>query len=133
MGFGSHSDSRPFSGHEKLTHVIPCAVSDLYKETDEVPSRERLRDIIRGGIEPATAPEFLSTREERLFYDRHLNADTLDYIMMVSTIEPRKNHSRLIAAWNALRHLGHENTKLLIVGRPGWHVESTLESMKTLQ
>lgn len=124
---------RLFPAHENLTHVIPCAVSDLYKPSEGTTSHTRLRDIIRGGIEPTTAPDFLSPREERLFYDKHLNADTLDYIMMVSTIEPRKNHSRLIAAWNTLRHMGYENTKLLIVGRPGWHVESTLESMKTFQ
>lgn len=122
-----------FPSHERLTHVIPCAVSDIYKPSDEPLSLTRLRDIIRGGIEPTTAPEFLGAREERVFYEKHLRAETLEYIMMVSTIEPRKNHGRLIAAWNTLRHMGHENTKLLIVGRPGWHVESTLETMKTFQ
>lgn len=124
---------RIFPGDEKKTHVIPCAVSDNYQNSDENPSREQLRDIIRGGLERLTAPSFLSAGEERLFYDRVLRADDLKYIMMVSTIEPRKNHSRLIAAWNALRHMGYEDLKLVLVGTPGWHVEKTLESMQTFQ
>jgi glycosyltransferase involved in cell wall biosynthesis len=53
--------------------------------------------------------------------------------MMVSTIEPRKNHSRLIAAWNLIRTSVDPDLKLIIVGRPGWSNSEVISSMKAFQ
>ena len=53
--------------------------------------------------------------------------------MMVSTIEPRKNHSRLIAAWNLIRMSVDPDLKLIIVGRPGWSNSDVISSMKSFQ
>jgi glycosyltransferase involved in cell wall biosynthesis len=39
---------------------------------------------------------------------------------MVSTIEPRKNHIRLLAAWEVLKSNIDRNIKLVIVGTLGW-------------
>ncbi|HEX4781993.1 MAG TPA: glycosyltransferase family 1 protein [Usitatibacter sp.] len=46
------------------------------------------------------------------------------YILMVSTIEPRKNHSTLLAAWEELRAGLHPDLKLVLVGELGWDHES---------
>jgi glycosyltransferase involved in cell wall biosynthesis len=45
----------------------------------------------------------------------------LDYVMIVSTIEPRKNHLGLLTAWERLRLEGFPALKLVVVGALGWH------------
>jgi glycosyltransferase involved in cell wall biosynthesis len=42
------------------------------------------------------------------------------YLLMVSTIEPRKNHLALLSAWEALRTAGHPELDLVFVGALGW-------------
>lgn len=120
-----------FPEAEAQTHVIPCMVSDEFRE--DAPSRETLADIIRSGLEPDTEPKFSGTRTQERFYSQHIDPAKLRYIMMVSTIEPRKNHQRLIAAWNLIRTTVDPGLKLVIVGRPGWHVESVIASMAPFQ
>jgi glycosyltransferase involved in cell wall biosynthesis len=48
---------------------------------------------------------------------------------MVATIEPRKNHSRLIAAWETLR-ARDPSLKLVIVGGLGWDTGPILNEMR---
>jgi len=45
---------------------------------------------------------------------------SIDYLLMVSTIEPRKNHLTLLAAWEKLRTERFNNLKLIVVGMLGW-------------
>ena len=48
------------------------------------------------------------------------------YILSVGTIEPRKNYSTLIKAFNYIKHKNNDfNYRLVIVGRTGWKSEST--------
>jgi glycosyltransferase involved in cell wall biosynthesis len=44
----------------------------------------------------------------------------LDYLLIVSTIEPRKNHLTLLSAWEQMRTEGFPELKLVIVGMLGW-------------
>lgn len=47
------------------------------------------------------------------------------YILSVGTIEPRKNYSTLIKAFNYIKHNNNNfNCKLVIVGRTGWKSEA---------
>lgn len=121
-----------FPEYEEKVQVIPCAVSENYYKTASV-SREQIVDVVRSSIETSTAPTFKNIRDESLFYERHLREKDFKYLVMVSTIEPRKNHSRLIAAWNVLRKTKYSDLKLVIVGVPGWNVSKTLQSMKPFQ
>ena len=50
------------------------------------------------------------------------------YLLMVATIEPRKNHRMLITAWERLRHL-RPDLKLVLVGGNGWEHERIAEAM----
>ena len=45
------------------------------------------------------------------------------YLLMVSTIEPRKNHLALLSAWERLRNSGHSDLQLVFVGMLGWDHE----------
>jgi glycosyltransferase involved in cell wall biosynthesis len=47
----------------------------------------------------------------------------------VGTIEPRKGHTQVLAAFERLWDSGHD-LRLVIVGRPGWKVEELLEKLR---
>ena len=51
------------------------------------------------------------------------------YLLMVSTIEPRKNHLALLAAWEWLRANGHPRLELVVVGTLGWGHAAIVEKM----
>lgn len=56
-----------------------------------------------------------------------------DYVIFVSTIEPRKNHLLMLDIWREL-HLerGRKCPRLLIVGKRGWGVENMLQQMERM-
>jgi glycosyltransferase involved in cell wall biosynthesis len=57
-------------------------------------------------------------------------AQTLDYLLIVSTIEPRKNHLTLLSAWEKLRSERFPALKLIIVGALGWHQKPIIRKFK---
>jgi glycosyltransferase involved in cell wall biosynthesis len=56
--------------------------------------------------------------------------DTPEYLLMVSTIEPRKNHLSLLTAWERLRLEKFPSLKLIVVGALGWHHETIIERFR---
>lgn len=48
------------------------------------------------------------------------------FVMMVSTIEARKNHAYLIAVWRDFLNNGLEPPDLVLVGRAGWRVSDLM-------
>ena len=81
---------------------------------------------------PLRVPEIIRTRMHtgvRVRTDIHQRVEPLmdnngatpfAYLLMVSTIEPRKNHATLLAAWEQLRTERFPQLKLVIVGMLGW-------------
>ena len=53
----------------------------------------------------------------------------IPYFLIVSTIEPRKNHALLIEVWRSLIRRGVSPPKLVLVGRRGWENEQTLREL----
>ncbi|HFB99074.1 MAG TPA: glycosyltransferase family 1 protein, partial [Bryobacterales bacterium] len=121
---------RVFPHVEDRTSVIHDVVSHNYYH--ESAPRERLAEIIKSRIDKSTEPKFLTSREKIRFYETSTKPGTLRYIMVVSTIEPRKNHLKLIGAWEILREKV-PGVKLLIIGSRGWNDERTLEAMRPWQ
>ena len=56
-----------------------------------------------------------------------------DYLLMVSTIEPRKNHLSLLSAWEQLRTEHFPTLKLVVVGMLGWNFEAIVKKFKPWQ
>jgi len=52
------------------------------------------------------------------------------YLLMVSTIEPRKNHLTLLAAWEQLRTLIDRKLQLVFVGSLGWDHGAIVRKLK---
>ena len=79
--------------------TLPCMLPDHYVEGDA--DAKRVASII--GADACS--------------------EALRYVLMVSTIEPRKNHARLLAAWEIVRAERSPSLKLVLVGSPGWGME----------
>jgi glycosyltransferase involved in cell wall biosynthesis len=75
-------------------------------------------------------PEFFGLEEKSKFYDRVLGVDKFRYLLIVSTIEPRKNHARLMAAWEVLKAEVDPDLKLVVVGTLGWEVKAIVSGFK---
>jgi glycosyltransferase involved in cell wall biosynthesis len=75
-------------------------------------------------------PEFFSLREKENFYRKHLGEKPFKYLLVVSTIEPRKNHVRLLAAWEVLKADIDPEMKLVVVGTLGWETKSIVSGFK---
>lgn len=54
------------------------------------------------------------------------------YLLMVSTLEPRKNHRLLIRAYEDLIARNHEDLKLIFVGSWGWNYDDIAKEMAPL-
>lgn len=63
-------------------------------------------------------PQYVATPERKSL--PHFNSSS-PFSLMVGTLEPRKGHMDVIAAFEALWSLGKRD-RLVLVGRKGWHV-----------
>lgn len=112
---------RIFPEAEKKSVVIHNMVSHHYFPTAVDPLR--IGQIIRSRLYETSGfmPSFFSNKEKENFYKNALGSIEKDqFLLMVSTIEPRKNHIRLLAAWEVIKSEVNRNIKLVIVGTLGW-------------
>lgn len=75
-------------------------------------------------------PDFLSLREKESFYKRNVGNPDFKYLLVVSTIEPRKNHTRLLAAWEVIKADIDPAIKLVVVGTLGWDNKAITSSFR---
>ncbi len=107
---------------EPRTVTIHNMVSHHYHAGEDC-SPERICEIVRTRRNTAA----LKGREP----DTELWAQRpLEYLLMVSTIEPRKNHHALLAAWEQLRVERYPGLKLVVVGALGWDHEPIVQRMR---
>jgi glycosyltransferase involved in cell wall biosynthesis len=56
--------------------------------------------------------------------------EQFQYILIVSTIEPRKNHLNLLRAWERLKYSTMPELKLIVVGSLGWDCASVINAFR---
>ncbi|TMQ03189.1 MAG: glycosyltransferase family 4 protein [Deltaproteobacteria bacterium] len=93
--------------------------------------RSRLYGLDADAKDLGLSPKFLTLREQERFYARALDATPLRYLLAVSTVEPRKNHTRLIAAWEVLKAEIDPDLKLVVVGTLGWDYKQLIRGLRT--
>ena len=96
---------------------------------DEASPSKRVPEIVKMRLNINIEPPLQPSVRHALFDDDPLS-EPLQYLLMVSTIEPRKNHLTLLSAWERLRVEGFPNIKLLIVGALGWHHEPIVDKFR---
>lgn len=96
------------SSFEEVRKIIPLRRSMAASEHDDQSSDYR-----------AVNPKFKSAIDEVQFFATALQGN-FRYLLVVSTIDPRKNHATCIAAWQAIRRKKDPSLKLVFVGSLGW-------------
>ncbi|MEA3345536.1 MAG: glycosyltransferase family 1 protein [Chloroflexota bacterium] len=71
-------------------------------------------------IHEAADPRFRPQPAEEIERVRREHGLPEHFILSLGTIEPRKNHRRLIEALSLLRRLGAEGWRLVVAGEKGW-------------
>jgi glycosyltransferase involved in cell wall biosynthesis len=87
---------------------------------DEPSPAARVREIVRTRLNPRLQAYLDPALKGSLFDDSRRDG-LQDYLLIVSTIEPRKNHLTLLSAWERLRSDRFASLKLVVVGALGWH------------
>lgn len=93
--------------------------------------RSRLYGLDADAKDLGLSPKFLTLREQEKFYEKALGDKRLRYLLAVSTVEPRKNHARLIAAWEVLKAEIDPSLKLVVVGTLGWDYKQLIKGFRT--
>ena len=114
-----------FPEAEPRTMVIHNIASDEYFVEAAPP--EMVLQILRN--RQIKVPGIASSRETALSLGLS-SAGSLDYLLIVSTIEPRKNHLMLIAAWERLKYTSMPHLKLVVVGNLGWGFRPVLDAFR---
>lgn len=94
----------------------------------EESNADRVPEIIRNRLNVSS--EIRKVAHQAKNIDELGREGTVDYLLMVSTIEPRKNHQTLLSAWELLKTERFPNLKLVIVGMLGWHHESIIKKFQ---
>lgn len=103
---------RVFPEAEPRTVVIPNMVAPAFFDPVPPTAPDSLSQILETRL--ARIPEF------RIPAFSGFSAEIPPYLLMVSTLEPRKNHALLVSAWERLRSTGYPELKLVVVGNLGW-------------
>ena len=115
-----------FPQAEPRSVVIPNIVSDEYYPDTSPP--QIVYQVIRNRI---AVDDTVKTKLPKSFAHQDVASQApLHYLLMVSTIEPRKNHQLLMQAWEMLRYSTHPNLKLVVVGNAGWDQGPVLQSFR---
>jgi glycosyltransferase involved in cell wall biosynthesis len=116
-----------FPQAEQRSITIHNMVSHHY--TAEPSDSNRVPAIVRTRINMQIKPR-LDLALKRKLLEETSQADGFDYLLVVSTIEPRKNHLATLSAWEKLRVECYPTLKLLLVGSLGWHHKQIIHKFR---
>jgi glycosyltransferase involved in cell wall biosynthesis len=120
-----------FPDAEQRAVTIHNMASHHYYPEDSSP--KLVPSIIRSRLNQQAAeaiPKFLTLREQEHFYRRYLWQESLNYLVVVSTVEPRKNHARVLAAWERIKAEVDPTLKLVVVGALGWDYDLIMKGFR---
>lgn len=107
---------------EERVTVIPNMVSSDYF-AEETPKGQAITVILnRAALEGELKTDVHLLHALRSAAEK----EPFKYLLMVATIEPRKNHQLLISAWEQIKNTTHPALKLVLVGEPGWDFSATI-------
>jgi glycosyltransferase involved in cell wall biosynthesis len=117
---------RIFPEAEPRTSVIYNMISGEY--FDEESPKGLIFQIIRNRL--GKVSEFTTNISCLRPDEKSGRISDLNFLLMVSTLEPRKNHQLLLSAWERLKFTSMPNLKLVVVGNRGWDYNAILDSFR---
>jgi glycosyltransferase involved in cell wall biosynthesis len=114
-----HAEARSVTIHNMVSNHYFTEDSNV----DRIPEiiKRRLNNRIKPPLEPAL---------KRKLFDNGVWTEPFEYLLIVSTIEPRKNHLSLLTAWESLRLERFPELKLIAVGALGWHHKQIVRQLR---
>jgi len=106
--------------------VIHNIVSGEYFEENS--PRRLIYQIIRTRL--GDADEFGTELGGLTFDASQQRGRDFQYLLMVSTLEPRKNHLLFLHAWERLKYTTMPKLKLVVVGNKGWDCKPILQAFR---
>jgi glycosyltransferase involved in cell wall biosynthesis len=113
------AESRSVTIHNVVSHDY------FVEESKEIRIPEIIKMRFNSHIKPPLDPAL-----KRKLFANAAPAEPLEYLLIVSTIEPRKNHLSLLTAWERLRLEQLPKLKLVVVGALGWHHTSIIQKFR---
>jgi glycosyltransferase involved in cell wall biosynthesis len=110
-----------FPEAEKNSLVIHNMISEAYYRDDSPRSVVPL--LVRNRLIEASVVGATGALDAAL-------PDDFEYLLMVGTIEPRKNHLLLLKAWERLKYSVRPQLKLVLVGNVGWDEKALLRAFR---
>ena len=118
----------PYSVGTAMSMALSGAREDTYEEMagalNQAIPRERI-DVIYHGIDPAFRP--LPENKVQAFRQRQGLPER--FVLCVGTLEPRKNHTRLVEAF---ARIYDGKSKLVIIGGKGWLYDELFAKVEAL-
>jgi len=102
---------------DSIVALSECTKCDIVKHFGVDPAKIK---VVYAGVDETFRPV---DDQERLKEVKNFYGIKRDFILAVSLISPRKNLTRLIKAFKALRDRGKADLQLVIVGRKAWLYE----------
>jgi glycosyltransferase involved in cell wall biosynthesis len=87
-------------------------------------------DIVKSKLTLISIRENKTERLRQRILDKTNLGEKFRYIIALSTLEPRKNFTSVIRAWERVRFRTGEDIKLVIVGKPGWNFGEIFAAIK---
>ncbi|MDY0331655.1 MAG: glycosyltransferase family 1 protein [Thiomonas sp.] len=135
LGLFPEAEARAVTIH----NMLPSHYHPAHPEPERVPGivRRHLHDEFRPKGSSAKndrsvyklAKVFSNEADQTAFYAQAFGGGSR-FVLMVSTVEPRKNHLRLIEAWEVLRDRIDPDLKLVLVGHIGWDHKGVLDACR---
>jgi glycosyltransferase involved in cell wall biosynthesis len=108
---------------ENRSCTLPYALPTIYKKSID-------SNILKKIFIQRLSSLILNKDERNIRAEKINNAGEFNYILALSTLEPRKNYVSLIRAWELLRNKKGIKHKLVIVANKGWKYEEIKHAMK---
>lgn len=108
--------------------IICISESTKIDYVDKFPDAKSKAIVIALGKSSDFKPDVASTKIDLL---KSKYGITKEYLLFIGTIEPRKNISSIIKAYNNLIQDGFDY-QLVIVGKKGWHYNAVFEEVEKL-
>jgi glycosyltransferase involved in cell wall biosynthesis len=116
-----------FPQAEERSITIHNMISHHYFDEDSTP--DRINEILDVRLNTEIKP-WLDIGYIRNTLHPDNQPTPVEYLLVVSTIEPRKNYLTLLSAWERIRFERYPSLKLVVVGALGWHHKAIVKKYR---
>lgn len=112
----------------RMNNVLSLACGVITNSQDTLDQLARYADCTQQAMPPAVSALLAAAPLPAVVSTRPI---TTPYFVILSTIEPRKNHWMLLQIWRKLvKKMGVHTPKLLVIGQRGWECENVVDLLE---